>query len=110
MADLNALLQSVAVARQQFVAAASGLTYAQSQFKPSPDTWSVVDNVKHMVWAEMGGINGMWKTPDGVKANRLRVYFLQRKGISFHAVAIIAKLSILFEQASHQQVIVCPNG
>ncbi len=53
------LLHAVALARHQFIQAASGLTYEQSQFKPSPDVWSVVDNVEHMVWAEMGGINGI---------------------------------------------------
>jgi hypothetical protein len=63
----QSLLKSVALARHQFIQAASGLTYEQSQFKPSSDVWSVVDNVEHMVWAEMGGINGIWKTLDGIR-------------------------------------------
>src|SRR5258706_10420001 len=67
MDKLQPLLESVAVSRHQFIHAASGLTHAQSQFKPSAEVWSVVDNVEHMVWAEMGGINGIWKTLDGVR-------------------------------------------
>ncbi|HEY5748798.1 MAG TPA: DinB family protein [Chryseolinea sp.] len=66
----ESLLNSVALARHHFIQAASGLTYAQSQFKPSADVWSVVDNVEHMVWAEMGGINGIWKTLDGIRTNK----------------------------------------
>jgi len=70
MSTLKKLLDSVAVARKQFIQSASGLTYQQSQFKPSAEEWSVVDNVEHLVWAEMGGINGMWKTLDGIKNNK----------------------------------------
>ena len=66
---LNNLLKSVAVAREQFIQSASGLTYEQTQFKSLPDVWCIVDNVEHMVWAEMGGINGMWKTLEGIKRN-----------------------------------------
>ena len=70
MSAFDHLLRAVGVARQQFIQAASGLTIEQSQFKSSPDVWSVVDNVEHLVWAEMGGINGMWKTFDGIKQNK----------------------------------------
>jgi hypothetical protein len=70
MQVLHKLLQSVAGAREQFILSASGLTTEQSQFKSSSEVWSVVDNVEHMVWAEMGGINGMWKTLEGIKNNK----------------------------------------
>jgi hypothetical protein len=70
MTKLRSLLDSVAIARQQFILAASGLTFEQSQFKPSEEVWSVVDNVEHMVWAEMGGINGIWKTFQGIRNNK----------------------------------------
>ena len=66
---LDRLLKSVAVARGQFVRSVSGLTFEQTQFKSSPDVWSVVDNVEHMVWAEMSGLNGLWKTLEGIKQN-----------------------------------------
>ena len=70
MTNLKSLLDSVAISRQQFINTASGLTYEQSQFKPSTEVWSVVDNVEHMVWAEMGGINGIWKTLVGIRNNK----------------------------------------
>src|SRR5690349_9443590 len=69
MTQLKSLINSVSQARQQFIKSASGLTPEQSQFKSSPDVWSVVDNVEHMVWAEMGGINGMWKTFEAMRSN-----------------------------------------
>lgn len=67
MPTLQQLVSDVATARQSFIKSASGLTPAQSLFKPSPDEWSVIDNVEHMYWAEMGGINGMWKALKGFK-------------------------------------------
>src|SRR5689334_17795766 len=70
MSQFNSLVAAVSVARQQFIKAASGLSPEQSQFKSSPDVWSVVDNVEHMVWAEMGGINGMWKTFEAIKSDK----------------------------------------
>jgi hypothetical protein len=70
MNTLKPLLAEVAAARQQFISVCAGLTHAQSQFRPSSDVWSVVDNVEHLVWAEMGGINGMWKTLDGIRNNK----------------------------------------
>lgn len=70
MDKLENLIRRVAVARQQFIQAASGLTTEQAQFKSSPDAWSVVDIVEHLVWAEQGGINGMWKALEGIKSNK----------------------------------------
>jgi hypothetical protein len=70
MAHLKTLLNSVASARLNFIQTAANLTYEQSQFRISPESWSTTDIVEHMVWAEMGGINGIWKTLEGIKSNR----------------------------------------
>lgn len=70
MHTLETLLKSVALARQQFIEVASGLTFEQAQFKSSGEEWSIADIAEHMVWAEMGGINGVWKTLDGIKNNK----------------------------------------
>jgi hypothetical protein len=67
MNDLPGLIKQVERARQDFIKAASGFSSAQAVFKSSGESWSVVDNVEHMVWAEMGGINGIWKTFEGIK-------------------------------------------
>lgn len=70
MTLLKSLTKSVAAARHSFIQSASGLTYEESQFRLSPESWSIADIVEHMVWAEMGGINGIWKTLDGIKNNK----------------------------------------
>jgi hypothetical protein len=59
--SLSTLVQEVAVARSEFIKACSGLTATQASYKPSPDSWCVIENAEHLVWAEQGGINGMWK-------------------------------------------------
>src|SRR5687768_14095301 len=69
MRKLEQLIDQVAQARNNFIVAASGLTPSQASFKPSPDVWSVADNVEHMVWAEQGGVNGMWKAMLALKNN-----------------------------------------
>jgi hypothetical protein len=70
MAHLKTLLDSVASSRQKFIQIASGLTHEQSQFKISSESWTITDIVEHMVWAEMGGINGIWKMLEGIKSNK----------------------------------------
>ena len=70
MKKLKPLIQNVAEARRQFIQAASGLTDDQTQFKSSAEEWSIAENVEHMVWAEMGGINGIWKTLNGIRTNK----------------------------------------
>jgi hypothetical protein len=67
MSKLQQLTDDVSKARTSFIAAASGLTVQQASFKPSENEWSIVDNVEHLYWAEMGGINGMWKALDSFK-------------------------------------------
>lgn len=70
MPSLVVLIEQVGHARKHFIAAASGLSPQQAAFKPDEDTWSITDNVEHMVWAEMGGINGIWKTWEAMKAGK----------------------------------------
>ena len=70
MNKLNTLLPAVKLARQQFIKVASGLSFDQSQFKSSAEAWSVADIIEHMVWAEMGAINGVWKTLEGIKNDK----------------------------------------
>jgi hypothetical protein len=69
MENLNELIGQVAVARQRLIKTASGLSPAQAQFKSSTETWSITDNVEHLVWAEQGAINGMWRALEGFKNN-----------------------------------------
>ncbi len=70
MNTIPQLVQDVAAARQRFVDAVGTPTPAQAEFRPSPDAWSVTENVEHMVLAEQGGINSIWKALDGVRNGR----------------------------------------
>jgi hypothetical protein len=67
---LQELVHEVGLAREAFISTASGLSHSQASFKSSEEEWSVADNVEHMVWAEMGGINGIWKTAQAIKSNK----------------------------------------
>ncbi|CAN5382377.1 hypothetical protein BH23BAC1_BH23BAC1_05240 [soil metagenome] len=69
MNDLENLILKVNTARHQFISAASGLTPKQAYFKPSQEEWSITDNIEHMVWAEQGGINGIWRAIEGIREN-----------------------------------------
>lgn len=64
------LIDQVTQARQQFIAAASNLTWEQANFKPVPEAWSISENVEHIVWAEQGGIHGIWKAIAGIKNDK----------------------------------------
>ena len=64
---LPELIESVGVARKNFIDACLNLTKSQQTFKPSDDIWSILDNVEHLVWAEWGGVSGIWKAIDGLQ-------------------------------------------
>ena len=98
--DMEELIKQVEHARHNFIAAASGHTYEQACFKPSPESWSIIENAEHMVWAEQGGINGIWKTIEGIKNNVQPgkiIYIPKNVRHSFHASSnrIIALYIIL---------------
>lgn len=67
MDNLQDLIRQVNVARQEVISLAKEVSSDQSVFKPSEDSWSIVDIVEHLVWAEQGGINGIWKALEGIK-------------------------------------------
>jgi hypothetical protein len=67
---LDELISDVYHARLSYIKACSGLSTAQSAFKPDSESWSVVEVTEHLVWAEMGGINGIWKAAEGIRENR----------------------------------------
>jgi hypothetical protein len=70
MSQMDTLIRGVAIARKNFIANVFGLTNDQTTFRSSPETWSIIDNIEHMFWAEFGGINGMWKAIDRIKNNK----------------------------------------
>ena len=68
--DMENLINQVEHARQKFIDEASGLTWQQACFKPSPESWCITKNTEHLVWTEQGGINGIWKAIEGIKNNK----------------------------------------
>jgi hypothetical protein len=70
MSDLNRLIQEVEDARERFIEPIETLSPNQAHFKPEPDVWSVVEITEHIVRAEYGGINGMWKAIEGIDTGR----------------------------------------
>jgi hypothetical protein len=66
MSELARLIREVEEARSRFIDAVAGWTPVQAAFRPEPDVWSAAENAEHIVRAEHGGINGMWKALEGV--------------------------------------------
>jgi hypothetical protein len=66
--DLPHLIRDVAEARARYIAVVVGLSSVQADFKPSPEVWSATQNTEHLVRAEDGGVNGMWRALEGVRA------------------------------------------
>jgi len=64
----NQLLNQVAIARQNYIAALDDFNELQSQWRPSIESWNAIEITEHLFWAEQGGILGMWKTLLGVRA------------------------------------------
>jgi hypothetical protein len=67
MAGLFRLIQEVESARRRYIGSVETLSPEQALFKPAPGRWSAVENTEHIVRAEWGGINGMWKAVDGAQ-------------------------------------------
>jgi hypothetical protein len=65
--DVAALIEEVSIARRRFIETVQSLTPEQASYKPAPDVWSAVENTEHIVRAEHGGINGMWKAVEGAE-------------------------------------------
>jgi len=65
----------VGAARVRVVAAVTGLTGAEGEWKPDAETWSIGENVEHLVLAEYSGINRMWRAVEAVRRGRGRGRF-----------------------------------
>lgn len=71
MSEVEALVSEVRVARQRVLDIVRNLSPEQGGFKPSPDRWSVSEILEHLVLAELGGINLIWKAADGFERGQL---------------------------------------
>jgi hypothetical protein len=65
-AEVDRLVEVVERARATYLSALSGLTPEQGDFRPSTAGWSIAQVTEHLVHAEAGGINLIWRAADGV--------------------------------------------
>lgn len=62
------LVGAVERARDAVIHAVKGLRPDQATFKPSPDEWSIVENVEHLYLAEISGLTKIWAAARQVRA------------------------------------------
>jgi hypothetical protein len=68
MSVLNNLVGAVQTARNAVIDPVKSLRPDQATFKPSPDVWSVVENIEHLYLAEISGLTKIWAAARQVKA------------------------------------------
>jgi hypothetical protein len=66
MSELDQLVDAVEAARQEYLALIAGVSADQADFRTRPDAWSVAQVTEHLVHAELGGINLIWRAAAGV--------------------------------------------
>jgi hypothetical protein len=64
--ELDHLADSVEQARQRFLDPLTGLSPEQAAFRVEPNAWSIAQVTEHLVHAEAGGINLIWRAAEGV--------------------------------------------
>jgi hypothetical protein len=62
------LIDEVANARRRLLSTVANLTPAQAVFKPAPEEWSVLENIEHVVLAEISGVSKIWQAADSFRA------------------------------------------
>jgi hypothetical protein len=70
MNEVEQLIAEVNAARRRVLDATRNLSSAQGAFKPSPERWCAAEVLEHLVLAEQGGINFIWRAADGFSAGR----------------------------------------
>lgn len=65
---LHELVGSVERARNALIDTVANLRPDQATFKPSPDEWSIVENIEHLYLAEISGLTKIWAAARQVRA------------------------------------------
>lgn len=65
---LHQLVDGVERTRDTVIDAVKGLRPDQATFKPTRDTWSVVENVEHLYLAELSGVTKIWDAANQARA------------------------------------------
>jgi hypothetical protein len=64
--DLESLADLVEAARHRYLAPVAGLSSEQGVFTVASDSWSIAQVTEHLVHAEFGGVNLIWRAAEGV--------------------------------------------
>jgi hypothetical protein len=67
MQTAQELIRDVAEARRRLLATVAVFTPAQAAFKPAPGEWSVLENLEHLVLAEISGVSKIWQAADSFR-------------------------------------------
>lgn len=67
MSEVRSLISEVKNSREKILESVRSLSSEQGTFKASDDEWSIAEILEHLVLAEQGGINLIWKAADGLK-------------------------------------------
>ena len=67
METASSLISQAAHERARLIQLVAGLSSVQSGYKPTPQTWSVNENLEHLVLAEMSGVSKIWSAAQGVR-------------------------------------------
>lgn len=66
----SSIIRQAEYERTRLIRLVAGLSDDQSGYKPTPQTWSVKENVEHLVLAEMSGVSKIWSAAEGVRKGR----------------------------------------
>lgn len=65
---LHELVGAVERARHALIDTVANLRHDQATFKPTPDEWSIVENIEHLYLAEISGLTKIWAAARQVRA------------------------------------------
>ena len=67
MKEVPELIAEAGASRREVINAVSGLTAAQTGFKPTAEQWSLQEQVEHLVLAELNGLDFIWRATEGLR-------------------------------------------
>ncbi len=70
MSEVEYLIDEVSRACERVVAAVTGLSAEQAEFRPHPDDWCIVEIMEHLVLTEQDVIMSTWKALGDVRRRR----------------------------------------
>jgi len=68
--DTASLIKRTAHERASLIGLVESLSEIQASYKPSPNIWSVNENLEHLALAEIYGVSRIWSAADGVRIGK----------------------------------------